>query len=99
MSANKPTLMEKAETRFAEKQKKTPERMQATVEYISEARVRALKTAKLRELRLAKEEAERAAAPPKPLKARTPRAARSVKANMLSGTPQKSGIKNPPEGD
>lgn len=98
MSANKPSLMEKAETRFAEKQKKTPERMQATVEYISEARVRALKTARLRELRLAKEEAERAAAPSKPPKARTPRA-RSVKADMLSGTSQKGDARNPPEGD
>jgi hypothetical protein len=84
MSTNNPTLMEKAEARFAEKQKKAADRTQAIAEYISEARARALKTARLRELRLAREEAERAAGPSKPLKARIPRAARSVKGKTLS---------------
>jgi hypothetical protein len=84
MSANDPTLMEKAEARFAEKQKRAANRMQATAEYISEARARALKTARLREMRLAKEEGERAAGPAKPAKAKIPRAARSVKGKTLS---------------
>ena len=84
MSANNPTLMEKAEARFAEKQKKAVDRTQAAAEYISEAKARALKTKRLRELRLAKEEADRAGEQPKPPKARIQRAARSVKGKTLS---------------
>jgi len=55
------TIMEKAEARFVDKQKKTAERSKATAEYMSEARLRVIKTARLRELRLAKEEADRVA--------------------------------------
>jgi hypothetical protein len=76
--------MEKAEARFAEKQKRAADRTQATAEYISEAKARAVKTARLRELRLAKEEAERAAGLSKPVKAGTGRAQRSVKGKTLS---------------
>ena len=77
-------IMEKAESRFLETQKKTAERNKATAEYVSEAKARSVKTAKLRELRLAKEEADRAEAaltPVKPKKARVPR---TVKGKTLS---------------
>jgi hypothetical protein len=52
-------IMEKAETRFLETQKKAADRNK---EYQTEAKARAIKTARLRELRLAKIEADRAAA-------------------------------------
>jgi hypothetical protein len=77
-------IMEKAETRFLETQKKTADRNKATAEYISEAKARSVKTARLRELRLAKEEVDRAEAaltPAKPKKARVPR---TVKGKTLS---------------
>jgi len=69
------TIMEKAEARFLERQKKTVERNKATAEYMSEAKARTIKTARLRELRLAKEEADRAAEAlnPAPKKKRAPR--------------------------
>jgi predicted negative regulator of RcsB-dependent stress response len=54
-------IMEKAESRFLETQKKTADRAKATIEYQAEAKLRAVKTARLRELQLAKDEAERAA--------------------------------------
>ena len=54
-------IMEKAQSRFLETQKKTADRNKATDEYQSEAKARAIKTARLRELRLAKDEAERIA--------------------------------------
>ncbi|MGX9144829.1 hypothetical protein [Mesorhizobium sp. 128a] len=53
------SIMEKAEARFMDKQKKTADRDKATSDYISEARAREIKTARLRGLRLAKEEADR----------------------------------------
>jgi hypothetical protein len=74
-------IMQKAESRFLETQKKTAERNKAMAEYQSEAKARAIKTAKLRELRLAKEEADRVAeleaeaAKPK----RKPRSAKAAK--------------------
>ncbi|QPC85909.1 hypothetical protein GA830_03555 [Mesorhizobium sp. NBSH29] len=71
MADNRQNIMEKAETRFLETQKKTAERAKATAEYQTEAKMRAQKTAKLRELRLAKEEADRveaAALEPAPAK-------------------------------
>ena len=55
------SIMEKAEARFVDKQKKTAERNKATAEYMTEAKLRVIKTARLRELRLAKEEADRVA--------------------------------------
>ena len=74
------SIMEKAEARFMEKQKKTMERNKATAEYLSEAKVRIIKTARLRELRLAKEEADRVAEAlnPAPKKKRIPRAVRKA---------------------
>ncbi|UVK38141.1 hypothetical protein LHFGNBLO_005276 [Mesorhizobium sp. AR10] len=67
------SIMEKAEARFVDKQKKTAERNKATAEYMSEAKARIIKTARLRELRLAKEEADRVAEAlnPTPKKKRT----------------------------
>ncbi len=62
MSESGPSIMQKAESRFLETQKKTAERNKAMAEYQSEAKARAIKTARLRELRLAKEEADRLAA-------------------------------------
>ena len=56
MSSNNNNIMEKAEARFLETQKKAAERSKATAEYMSEAKARAVKTAKLRDLRLAKGE-------------------------------------------
>ena len=76
MAASNQNIMEKAEARFLDTQKKTAERNKATAEYVSEAKARSVKTAKLRELRLAKEEVDRAAAalvPEKPKKKRVPR--------------------------
>ena len=69
------SIMEKAEARFLERQKKTVERNKATAEYLSEAKARIIKTARLRELRLAKEEADRVAEAlnPTPKKKRAPR--------------------------
>ena len=61
MADGNPSIMEKAEARFVDKQKKTAERNKATAEYMTEAKLRVIKTAKLRELRLAKEEADRVA--------------------------------------
>ena len=84
MSANSHNIMEKAEARFLETQKKAADRSKATAEYVSEAKARSVKTAKLRELRLAKEELDRAAAaliPEKPKKKRVPR---TVKGKTLS---------------
>ena len=66
MAESRQNIMEKAESRFLETQKKTADRAKATVEYQTEAKLRAVKTARLRELRLAKDEAERAAAALKP---------------------------------
>ena len=59
-------VMEKAQARFLETQRKTAERNQAMADYQAEAQARAIKTARLRKLRLAKEEAERAAEALKP---------------------------------
>ncbi len=59
MADSRQNIMEKAELRFLETQKKAEET--AKVQYQTEAKVRAAKTARLRELRLAKDEAERAA--------------------------------------
>jgi hypothetical protein len=70
-------IMEKAETRFLETQKKTADRNKATVEYQTEAKARAVKTARLRELRLAKIEADRAAAALKPVEPANKRARRA----------------------
>ncbi|QPC95147.1 hypothetical protein [Mesorhizobium sp. INR15] len=82
MAEANPSIMEKAEARFMDKQKKTAERNKATAEYMSEARLREIKTAKLRELRLAKEEADRVAealnpTPKKKAAARKPAAAKA----------------------
>ncbi|RWM99935.1 MAG: hypothetical protein EOR84_08105 [Mesorhizobium sp.] len=68
-------IMEKAEARFMEKQKKTAERNQATAEYVSEAKARTIKTERLRALRLAKEEADRAAEALNPVASKKKRAA------------------------
>lgn len=84
MSETKQTIMEKAEARFADKQKKAMDRNQATFEYMSEAKVRAAKTVRLRALRLAKEEADRAAGVLQPVKAAVQRAPRSIRGKTLS---------------
>ena len=70
-------IMEKAQSRFLETQKKTADRNKATVEYQSEAKTRAIKTARLRELRLAKDEAERAAEALKPVEPKKKRVSRN----------------------
>ena len=75
MADGNPSIMEKAEARFVDKQKKTAERNKATAEYMTEAKLRVIKTAKLRELRLAKEEADRVAEALNP----TPKKKRAVK--------------------
>ncbi len=84
MAETSQNIIQKAETRFLETQKKTAERNKAMAEYQSEAKARAIKTAKLRELRLAKEEEDRVAvqaandAKPK-RKAKTVKAAKAAK--------------------
>lgn len=76
-------IMEKAQSRFIETQKKTAERNKATAEYQSEAKARAIKTAKLRELRLAKEEQDRAAEALKPVEPKKKRASRAGRSKEL----------------
>jgi hypothetical protein len=86
MAEGNQTIMEKAEARFVDKQKKTAERNKATAEYVSEAKAREIKTARLRELRLAKEEADRAAEAANP----TPKKKRVVKKAAATKTEPKS---------
>ena len=62
MAESSQNIMEKAESRFLETQRKTADRAKATIEYQTEAKLRAVKTARLRELRLAK---KRQSAPPR----------------------------------
>jgi hypothetical protein len=76
VTESRQNIMEKAETRFLETQKKAADRAKATIEYQTEAKLRAAKTARLRELRLAKDEAERAAAASKPAQPAKRRASR-----------------------
>jgi hypothetical protein len=66
MTEIRQNIMEKAEARFLETQKKAEGIAKGTIQYQTEAKLRAVKTARLRELRLAREEAERAAAALKP---------------------------------
>ena len=66
LADDRQNIMDKAETRFLETQKKNADKARAMNEYQTEARLRAQKTAKLRELRLAREEADRAAEALKP---------------------------------
>jgi len=82
MAEGNPSIMEKAEARFVDKQKKTAERNKATAEYMTEAKLRVIKTAKLRELRLAKEEADRIAEAlnPTPKKKRVTKKAAAMEA-------------------
>jgi hypothetical protein len=82
MADGNPSIMEKAEARFVDKQKKTAERNKATAEYMTEAKLRVIKTAKLRELRLAKEEADRVAEAlnPTPKKKRVTKKAAAMEA-------------------
>jgi hypothetical protein len=77
LTDSRQNIMEKAETRFMETQKKTAERAKAMNEYQTEAKLRAQKTAKLRELRLARDEAERAAEALKPVEPKKKRASRA----------------------
>ncbi len=86
MAEGSQNIMEKAEARFMEKQKKTVERNKATAEYLSEAKARTIKTARLRELRLAKEEADRAAEALNPVAPKKKRAARTVKKAVPAST-------------
>ena len=74
MAEGRQNIMEKAESRFLETQKKTADRNKAYVEYQTEAKLRALKTARLRELRFARDEAERAAEALKPAEPKKKRA-------------------------
>ncbi|TIS88181.1 hypothetical protein [Mesorhizobium sp.] len=75
MAESNQNIMQKAEARFIDQQKKTAERNKATAEYLSEAKARIAKTARLRELRLAKEAADRAAEALNPVAPRKKRAA------------------------
>jgi hypothetical protein len=93
LNETKQTIMEKAEARFADKQKKLSDRHQATAEYMSEARARAAKTARLRALRLAKEEADRAAGVLQPPKAAVQRPPRSIRGKTLSSRIRVRGAK------
>lgn len=77
MSDNTQNIMEKAESRFLETQKKTADRNKAAAEYQSEAKARIIKTARLRELRLAKDEADRAAEALKPVEPKKKRVSRT----------------------
>ena len=79
MADNRQNIMEKAETRFMETQKKNAEKAKAMNEYQTEAKLRAQKTARLRELRLARDEAERAAEALKPVEPKKKRASRAAK--------------------
>ena len=79
MADNRQNIMEKAETRFMETQKKNAEKAKAMNEYQTEAKLRAQKTARLRELRLARDEAERAAEALKPVEPKKKRANRAAK--------------------
>ena len=83
MTSSSQTIMERAEARFLDLQKRKADRTKAASDYQSEARARDIKTAKLRALRLAKEEADRAAEALKvaaePVKKRASRAATSRK--------------------
>ncbi|MEI9421237.1 hypothetical protein O7A70_08665 [Mesorhizobium sp. Cs1299R1N1] len=81
MADGNQTIMEKAEARFVDKQKKNAERNKATAEYMSEAKAREIKTARLRELRLAKEEADRVAEALNP----TPKTKRVAKKAATTG--------------
>ncbi|TGQ46804.1 hypothetical protein [Mesorhizobium sp. M00.F.Ca.ET.216.01.1.1] len=74
MAESNQNIMQKAEARFIDQQKKTAERNKATAEYLSEAKARIAKTARLRELRLAKEAADRAAEALNPVAPRKKRA-------------------------
>jgi hypothetical protein len=84
LADSRQNIMEKAESRFLETQKKSAVRAKATVEYQTEAKLRAQKTARLRELRLAKDEAERAAEALKPVPPKKKRASRAGKAKSAS---------------
>ncbi|MER8548659.1 hypothetical protein [Mesorhizobium sp. M0684] len=90
MAEGNQNIMEKAQARFMENQKKTAERNKATAEYLSEAKARSIKTARLRELRLAKEEADRAAEALNPVPPKKKRASRAVKKAVSASTQPKS---------
>ncbi|MDW6026536.1 hypothetical protein SAZ10_32730 [Mesorhizobium sp. BAC0120] len=83
---NNSTTATAGQARFAERQKRAADRMQATAEYVSEAKVRAAKTARLREMRLANEEAQRTAEALKPVETKTKRVARSAKAKTVASS-------------
>lgn len=71
MAERTQNIMEKAEARFIETQKKAAARNTAMLEYQAEAKARAKKTAELRELRLARDQAAldaEASKPEKPAK-------------------------------
>ena len=75
MADDTQSIIDKAETRFLETQKKNADKARAMTEYHTQAKLRAQKTAKLRELRLAREEADRAAEALKPAPIKKKRAA------------------------
>lgn len=68
MADDKQNILEKAQSRFLETQKKAAEKSKVWAEYKAEAEATAAKTAKLRALRLQKEEDDRAAAALAPAK-------------------------------
>jgi hypothetical protein len=84
LDETKQAIAQRRTTRLVEQQKRATDRMQASSEYMVEAKARVAKTARLRELRLAKEEADRASGATQPPKARAERAPRSVKGKTLS---------------
>jgi hypothetical protein len=84
LDETKQAIAQRRSTRLVEQQKRATDRMQASSEYMVEAKARVAKTARLRQLRLAKEEADRASGAAQPPKARVERAPRSVKGKTLS---------------
>ncbi len=76
-------MMEKAEMRFVETQKKMADRSKATMEYQNEAKARDAKTLRLRALRRARDEELRAA------EALNPAAPRKKAASPAKATPTK----------
>ena len=75
MADDTQNIIDKAETRFLETQKKNADKARAMAEYLTKGKLREQKTARLRSLRLARDEADRAAEAAKPAPIKKKRAA------------------------
>lgn len=84
MDETRKAITQRKSDRLIEQQKRATDRMQASSEYMIEAKARVAKTTRLRALRLAKEEADRASGLLQPPKARVERGPRSIKGKTLS---------------